>query len=265
MTALFKKTNLIIASASLLIGQTSAQQLSFDDFSLVGGSDLQSGASYRFHNVTSGVDAIITVDSLSNAQLLSIDDSPIASSTNDNAAWRPVISGVSQGGTNQLHYVDFSVVFYANDTNSVAKLDDVTMSIFDTDGDNDRADFSDREDGNVLEFAQVSGFSSLISAGNHLIVTDYADGSKAVSAKTSLTNPGVTDAAPWLSAWNFENSNAFSVRLGWSGTDYKAGIDNDRLYGAYFNGSNTPEIVPEPSSALMALIAAFPLLLRRKR
>jgi hypothetical protein len=32
------------------------------------------------------------------------------------------------------------------------------MSIYDTDGDSDRADFSDGEDGDAIEFAQVAGF-----------------------------------------------------------------------------------------------------------
>ena len=248
-----------------LTGITAAQQLSFNDFSLVSGSDLQSGASYRFYNVTSGVDAVISVDSLSNATLLRMDDSPIASSTNDDAAWRPIVSGVSTFGQNEMHYADFTVRFFANGGNSPAALDSLTMLIFDTDGDSDRADFSDREDGNVIEFAQVSGFTSLISTGSHLSVIDYADGSKLVMAKDSETNPGVTDAAPWLSVWNLEEKNAFSVRLGWSGTDYKASLDNDRLYGVYFNGENTPTVIPEPSSALMIVLGLFGFIARRKR
>lgn len=264
MNAFFKKSLPIIA-VICLSDALPAQQLSFDSFSHTGGSHLQSGSSYRFHNVTTGVDAVIKVESLSNASLLQIDDSPITSSRNDNAAWRPIISGVSSSGRNELHYVDFSVRFLANGTNSPVALDDITMSIFDTDGDNDRADFSDGEDGDVREFAQVAGFSSLISTGNKLDVVDYANGSKLVIAKDSTTNPGVTDAAPWLSVWNFENNNSFSVRLGWQGTDNRAGIDNDRLYGAYFNGKTKPEIIPEPSSALMALLSIFPLIMRRKR
>ncbi len=55
--------------------------------------------------------------------------------------------------------------------------------------------------------------------------------------------------------------------FGWQGNDSVLSPDNDRLYGAYFTGENTPLTVPipEPSSALMTLIAALPLLLRRKR
>jgi len=260
------KTSLKFSICSLaaicLTGTAAAQQLTFNDFELVAGSDLQSGSSYRFYNVTSGVDAVLSVDSLSNATLLQIDDSPITTSTNDDAAWRPIISGVTARGANELHYVDFSVQFYANGGNSIATLDDVTMSIFDTDGDGDLA-YSD--DGDIIEFAQVSGFSSLISAGNHLNVLDYEDGSKLVMAKDSTTNPGVTDAAAWLSVWNFEDKNSFSVRLGWYGTDYIASEDNDRLYGVYFNGASIPQNIPEPSSALMIVLGAFPLMMRRKR
>lgn len=210
------------------------------------------------------MDAVISVDSLSNATLLQIDDSPIASSTND-AAWRPTVSGLTAAGANELHYIDFSVQFYANGGNAIATLDDVTMSIFDTDGDGDYADSNYGGDGDVIEFAQVSGFTSLLSAGNHLTVLDYEDGSKLVTAMDSTTNPGMTDAAPWLSVWNFENKNSFSVRLGWYGTDYIASADNDRRYGVYFNGETTPHMIPEPSSTLMIIIGVLPLMMRRKR
>lgn len=264
MNTFLKSITLALVAASAMETST-AQQLSFNNFSHVSGSDLQAGSAYRFHNVTSGVDAVVEVTSLTNASLLRIDDSPVATSTNDNAAWRPIVSGVSSRGQNELHYADFTVRFFANASNTPINLDNLTMSIFDTDGDNDRGDFYDGEDGNVIEFAQVSGFTSLLSAGSHLNVVNYADGSILVGAKDSTTNDGVTDAAPWLSVWELEGKNAFSIRLGWSGTDYKADIDNDRLYGVYFNGENTPVIVPEPSSTLMTLLGTLPLIMRRKR
>lgn len=264
------KSSLQLTSAflltALLCGNIVAQQLSFNDFTLVKGNDLQKGAEYRFYHVTSGVDAVIKVTSLSNATLNRIDDSPIATNNLDDAAWRPVVSGVSSTGANELHYVDFDIQFYANGLNKAVGLDSLTMSIFDTDGDSDRADFRDGEDGDAIEFAQVAGFSTLFSTGSNLNVMNYSDGSAIVMAKDSTTNDGITDAAEWLSVWGIEGKHGFSVRFGWQGTDNVMNMDNDRLYGAYFSG-DTPSvvIVPEPSSALMALIAAFPLLLRRKR
>ncbi|MFK7909799.1 MAG: PEP-CTERM sorting domain-containing protein [Akkermansiaceae bacterium] len=253
--------------ASLLSGSAVAQQLSFNDFSLVKGKDLQKGSSYRFYNVTSGVDAVIKVERLSNASLVRIDDSPIARDALGDSAWRPIVSGVSNSGQKETHYVDFSVGFYANGGNRPVGLDSLTMSIFDTDGDNDLADFSDNEDGNVIEFARVTGFSSLLSTGNMLEVTYNSNGSATVRAKDSTTNDGVTDAAPWLSVWKLDDKHSYSVRLGWEGTDDDMSMDNDRLFGAYFTGVNTPEIVPvpEPSTALLALIGAAAAMFRRNR
>jgi hypothetical protein len=45
--------------------------------------------------------------------------------------------------------VDFDILFYANGQNAAVGLDSLTMSIYDTDGDSDRADFSDGEDGDA--------------------------------------------------------------------------------------------------------------------
>lgn len=253
---------LAISSGSHL----SAQQLSFNDFELVEGNDRQQGAAYRFYNVTSGVDAIIKVSSLSNATLSSIDDSPLAANTLEDAAWRPVVSGVGTSGQSELHYVDFDIQFYANGRNTPVGLDSLTMEIYDTDGDGDRHDFLDGGDGNVIEFAQVAGFSQLVSIGSNLQSVEYSDGSTLVTAKNSSTNDGINDNPEWLSVWGIEGKHGFSVRFGWTGTDNQLSPDNDRLYGAYFTG-DTPTIVnvPEPSSGLMAIIATLPLLLRRKR
>ena len=250
--------------AICLAGNAVAQQLSFNDFSLIGGSDLQSGASYRFYNVTSGVDAIIDVTSLSNATLTRIDDSPVTASTQDDAAWRPGISGVSTPGTNELHYADFTLRFFANGDNTPVGLDSITMSIYDTDGD---GDLFNTADGDVIEFAQVAGFSSLHSAGSQLNVIDYADGSKLVMAKDSTSNAGVTAAAEWLSVWQIEGKHAYAMRLGWMGSDSVMSADNDRLYGAYFTGENTPMIVPvpEPSAALLTALGALVFSFRRRR
>jgi hypothetical protein len=253
-----------LAITVCLTSNAIAQQLHFNDFELVKGDDLEKGAQYRFYNVTQGVDAVIKVEKLSNATLGYIDDSPISSSVKDNAAWRPMVSGVSENGKREKHYAEFEIAFYANGSNKKVKLSDFTMTIFDTDGDNDRADFSDRQDGDVIEFAEVDGFEDLLSFGSNLNVSNDQ---RTVTAKNSLNNDGVTDAAPWVSVWSFEDAEKFNVSFGWEGTDKVMNADNDRLYGAYFTGDTKPtfEIVPEPSTAMMVLCSLFTLIIRRKR
>ncbi|BDS05973.1 hypothetical protein NT6N_10130 [Oceaniferula spumae] len=247
-----------------LTWKTSAQQLAFNDFAHIGGSDLQAGSTYRFYNVVTGVDATINVTSLTNATLLQIDDSPIDSNSADDAAFRPVFSAISASQENELHYVDFTIQFFANGGNTPVALDQFTMSLYDIDGDGDSF-FAD--DGNILEFAQVAGFESMVSSGEKLNITDYGDGSVLIMTKDSTENPGINNAAPWLSVWDFKNNNAFSLRFGWMGNDYVDSEDNIRDVGAYFTGSNTPTVVPipEPSSSVLVLLGAITLISRRRR
>lgn len=176
MKALKNITTFALAAA-LLTGIANAQQMSFVDSSLVSGSELEAGASYKFSNVTSGFDAVVTIDGLSNATLLSVDTS--SANSIENAAWRPTFVGTGGDG---LHYADFSVQFYTSGTTSPSAPASFTSAVYGN-------DLSDISAGFVMEFAHVEGHTSTLSP----------------------------DSASWLSAWNFENKTGYSIRMGWQG------------------------------------------------
>ncbi|MBT8044476.1 MAG: hypothetical protein KJO79_05945, partial [Verrucomicrobiae bacterium] len=107
-----------------MAGASNAQQMEFDNYSLVSGSDLQTGAAYRFSQVAQDVDAIITVDNLYNASLRNIDSD--SSSSIGKEGWIPVLAGT--GDASDVHFVDFSIVFYANNTNDMVTLGQLTTT-----------------------------------------------------------------------------------------------------------------------------------------
>lgn len=251
----------IIALALASAATSHAQTLSFENFSHIGGTDRQAGSEYRFHDVLNGVDAILTITSISdNARVLQLDDS--SGSGIDFSAWRPIIGGVapSRSRIPTTHSAGFNVRFVEKNTLSLVSLDAFGISLFDTDGDSDEIS---TEDGNVLEFGELNG--TLTHAGSALTTTPLGGGFTRVSATTSITNPGVTDAAAWRSDWSYGNVTGFDVTLGWTGNDYVNNSDNDRLYGAYFTGKTVAKPTPEPSSTALLGLGVIGCILRRKR
>ncbi len=235
MNTLLKLTTCALA-ATCVTGMALAQQMTFSGASLASGSALEAGATYRFSNVTSGLDAIVTIDALTNATLLNL-DSPSADSI-EMAKWRPSFVGTGGEGS---HYADFTVVFYANGTDTPSAPDRFTASVFGN-------DLSDLSNGPVLEFAHVTGFTSTLPSGG-------------------------TDSP--LAAWSFENKPGYAIRLGWQGGDDAGsgrsfGIDmtNTSVSNQFSLDSATSSLasaVPEPSSSLLIVLSVFPLALRRKR
>ena len=234
-------THLLTLTIALGIqGTALAQQMTFDSPELVGGQNLEQGASYRFSNVLNGLDAVVTVDQLSQISLLNID----TSDTNgiDNAAWSPVFAG---NGGDGLHYADFSVLFYAHGTNTPQTPNSFTASVYGN-------DLTQPTDGIMMEFVQVSGFSSVLN-----------------------TSSNTQGSQPLLAAWQFDDKSGYTIRYGWQGGN---GPDKGRGFSTIMTGDigsptsaapvSNPSLttaVPEPSTSLLFVLSVFPLALRRKR
>ncbi len=236
--------------ASFLIGSAAAQNMNSRAAELIAGNANEQGSSYRFSNFFSGTDAVVTVDNLTNINMLEVNgpNSRALESMNpkaiENAAWAPVFAGTNGDG---LHYADFTVRFYANGTDNTQGPASFTSSFFGT-------DLSDTSGGFMMEFVQVTGASSMLSAEQ---IADQLGGD-----------------GQHLAAWKFDNTTEYKIRFGWQGTD---GPDTGKTFNTLMStsdnrvsslGSNefsSLTAVPEPSTAFLFVLSVFPLAFRRKR
>src|SRR5450432_440820 len=120
-----------------------APKLKFRQPQLVSGINGMVGATYKFANVTTGVDAFITIEDINNgAILVNIDDSTVGYYD----AWQPTVGGPNVAGTS---YIKWSIEFKTS-AGSVYTFTAVDAAAIDIDGDN----------GSISEFVGVNGQSS---------------------------------------------------------------------------------------------------------
>jgi Secretion system C-terminal sorting domain len=108
---------------------TSAQVLSFTDFSLESGTALSQGAVYRFTNVCSpgNVDALVTVTELNNVGLVHID----GRYTGADKALQPMLSSNNGPGD---HYAIFTVAFVNAGSNVPASIFNYSSTFYGLNG-----------------------------------------------------------------------------------------------------------------------------------
>ncbi|MEP6675206.1 MAG: T9SS type A sorting domain-containing protein [Ferruginibacter sp.] len=141
---------LCFALISLFTGYvTSAQcvspKLSFKNPTLSSGTALHEGATYKFTNVTSGVDAFIEVKKINNGAVLVCMDT---TNMGYNDAWQPVINGPSAPLGNKSS-VEFEIRFKTT-SGSNYSYPCLDLAAIDVDGDNAR----------IREFVESQDYSS---------------------------------------------------------------------------------------------------------
>src|SRR5450432_1390788 len=120
-----------------------APKLKFRQPQLVSGINGMVGATYKFANVTSGVDAFITIEDINNgAILVNIDDSTIGYYD----AWQPTVGGPNVAGSS---YIKWNIDFKTS-AGGVYTFATVDAAAIDVDGDN----------ANISEFVGVNGEAS---------------------------------------------------------------------------------------------------------
>lgn len=242
-------------AVALFTGMATAQRMSFDDYSLISGPNLEAGASYRFTNVTSDLDAVVTINGLTNTTLKDIDtpsENGIA-----NANWTPTFVGTGDAGS--LHYADFSILFYANGTDELSAPSQFITAILG----NDLA--AQKSSGFSMEFAQIEGVSEAVD-------TAYIQGEDSTLPENN--------AAKRLARWKFNSKAGYNIRYGWQGDNsernFNAVMQNisgsDKSLSTTSNKTpqnltlaSSPTTIPEPSSILLLTLSLFPLALRRNR
>jgi len=128
---------------------------------LEAGSNLQIGAQYRFSNIKSGVDALVTITDMTNGMTLSEID---GTSSGFNEAFQPFINVPS----NNEGYVEFRFDFVDAGTNTPVSLAEVPFTAIDIDGEV-------ASGGRIYEFDQFQMDDSYLEdydlLGNSLTVT----------------------------------------------------------------------------------------------
>ena len=118
--------------ASVLVLPNSARAatttLNFNDTSPIrlSGNALSQGAVYRFRNVTTGVDALVTIAQISNSTLVSLDDN-----SSFPTRFQPVIKQI---GANQTSSIRFNFQLVVSGTTTPTSVPNLYFSSQDTDG-----------------------------------------------------------------------------------------------------------------------------------
>jgi len=215
---------------------TAQESLSFSNFSLESGTPLAEGAVYRFHDVKSGVDALVTIDALyGGATLSQIDD---ASPSGANLS--PVLGGIPSNDPNPQ--ADLFIAFVIADTSTPIVLDELDVTSADIDGDGTEA---------RREFAIMSGFDYYVIEGNppsELTVTTVPQG-------TQFTAPladygGVSTDTTWIAVTaRFVNVSQVDIGIGQTGTGTVTGT---RVSSIHFVPGVIPFSEPDTTEATLA-------------
>ena len=201
---------------------------------LTSGTALTAGATYRYSNINTGIDALVRIVALNNgATLATIDNNtaPAGGAPDLRAFFDPEL-----GGTN-ARSVDFQISFVVAGTNTPLLFDFVATAI-DVDGDS----------GSLREYAEFQNVYAeyLLNNPTNLGVNASAPsaGNTRFESKTSLNAPGIDPAANQnIVATFFSQRSTFNYRIGALGTG-----NSVRLTSLQFTCPNLPSPVGTATS-----------------
>lgn len=154
--------------------QTYIPKLKFSQPELVSGIDGQKDATYKFTDVTPGIDAFVKIESLVNGAILVNIDQPTLGYFD---AWQPIVGGP---GTYGSSYIKWDIEFRTT-AGTVYSFPELCASAVDIDGDNVR----------VREFVDVNGQSSYKVPGQVptlLTISENTDTDNVYGDDPNLTN-----------------------------------------------------------------------------
>ena len=191
------------------------------------------GATYRFANVATNIDAVVEVIALNNATIVQLDQS----TTGLASAFQPEILSNS---TNAGQYsIDMQIRFVDTGTNTPANLNTVLATAVDVDGDSTV----------VREFVELSGnvpVSYTIDTPSNLTASQPNGTTVNFESQTSLVNPGINLTPSNIGSVEYGSANTFDYRFGLIiGNNAPANIANQRLGSLYFDcvDYNTPNSI----------------------
>ena len=177
-------------------------KMTFENSRLESGSDLTTGAIYRFPSVTPGVDALVEIISLTRASLDVIDN------PNDGyaSAFQPSLAlnaGAGEGSA------EFEIRLVRSGTTTPVTLNRLYATGIDIDGDN----------GNMREYIELVGFSAYITENPTNLTPSYTPTPPPprgrFEATTSVTQPSIDRRATrHMVTGDYVNVSKFSYRIG---------------------------------------------------
>ncbi len=186
---------------------------------LVSGTDLAVGAQYRFTNVKTGFDALVTVKSFSGSVTLAVLDDI---SNGSNEAFQPNINSPAHTDG----YVEFEIAFVTTGTSSKVDQPIVAATSLDVDGSNGGGIFE--HDGLNLG----GGYVDYNTAGTGLKITDDGGGWFSGINISGVGYPGIdTSAKDVMFTVVNTNISTLSVRIGANNTSSSGEV---RLRSVYF-------------------------------
>ncbi|MGB0870824.1 MAG: beta strand repeat-containing protein, partial [Flavobacteriales bacterium] len=171
---------------------------SFNNSNLISGADLNTGAVYRFPNVKSGVDGLVTIlnqdaNDPSNSQfgLENLDDN-----ANHQNYWKPIIY-------RNTKFIEFKVDFVYSGTSTPVNIDEMIVNLVDIDGSSSYVEY--------YEFTNYSNYSTEVNT--NLTVQENNGALKILGHNQSYSGVSLT-ATDVLASVNFENKNSFTFKIG---------------------------------------------------
>ena len=209
----------------------SSQELVFKNAQLISGIDKQDGAIYRFSNVNSKVDAIVTIEgrSSTNVKLVSFD----MDNTGHDKAFQPRVGYGNDNTPDGLTdwWMEFSIKFVGTGTNNPAAVDSFKVTALDIDGNgqkiNEWVSFYNSKSYKFESTTQLIGSNilELINSVSTVVGRKFVGPTdNYVDVDTNATNVMVTNS--------YETINSFKFRAGATSTG--ANGASNRMYSFYF-------------------------------
>ena len=226
---IFNKSYLLLVPCLLSLSSIAAPpDFDFRNPTLLSGTNLQVNARYRFQNVKTGVDAIVTIMAFSGGITLNQIDGP----TGYVEAFQPVIFAPA----NSNGYVEFRIQFVTTGTLTGLPMPEVSSTSLDIDG-------TLSPSGNLFEYDMVS-LNSATSVYNYDMgtteLTMNSSGGWVTGRNVTGANYSGVDTAARNVMFTVTNYNAssFRVRMGTDNRNTSGTTRNKSVYFANFSYSN---------------------------
>jgi hypothetical protein len=245
-----KAAILCVFAATLMNFTGSAQSVSgtnglaFNNYTLVSpsGTELKTGAIYRFTNVFNNVNATIRIDSLvGGAEVRKIDDN--TSGLGYVSAFQPEIRIPS--GTGEAYAV-FTMTFYKQDNSSLQYLDSLSATAVDLDGNLRLKEF--------VEIGMGGGTASYMSTTLDISVLQLLLNKFRGENILGVERAGI-DTAAWGNMFTVKKSNVSSFTIKYGARMLAASATN-RQFSLYMKGFNYPNqiILPVKLESFTAIL-----------
>lgn len=221
----------IILASAFLFGGYAQQGLVFKNPELTGGTAGQNGAVYRFPNVTTNVDALVTINGRSNGlvKLISIDLPGVG----HDKAFQPQVTynnNTTPGGTSDW-WMEFQVSFVKSGTSIPVNVSAFDITAIDIDGNGD----------GLYEWVCFYNLKTSTFELNTLLqsttLMDYvlglltAVGKKFTGPERNFVDVD-TSATSVMASTHYENNSQFKMRVGGHSVGQQGAAD--RMYSFWF-------------------------------